>query len=304
MPSIMLTKGTNMSNMAEINVISEGELLEVLASAESGLAVYNLLSSMQDLSDITEGVIAGQSVASAVYDLFGFGAGSVYNDIDVFVTYTGDGKDFNECPEYKPTSSYLICRVERDRLVNKIEVLTLKDKFFYKFDFNCVQIALDIETKTLQWSPEYSEFCKTKEIYVTNLGTPLQSMIRYALKRAALKESVDNESRIFGLFFTTIKLWNSPTAIEDMCVEDRLPLFSADFLEKVEKAKQVTPKINEFIADTYQDAAKPTLFGFHLADMKDGHLDLEYFNCSSLASLLRRSKIVNDRGAGDNQYAF
>lgn len=54
------------------------------------------------------------------------------------------------------------------------------------FDMNCVQIGIDLETKSLFYSRHFIEFCATKELKIVTMHTPIQSLIRFHVKKEQL----------------------------------------------------------------------------------------------------------------------
>jgi len=224
-----------------------------ILSTKMGSTVFEHLSAMQDLSGCAEGIIAGQSVASALYDLFGLGAGSVYNDIDVFVPYRGDGSDLKNMPDYpEEGGAYVILKTENVGIQNfvhcdqdSLSAMALLSAF----DLNCVQVGVVIETKELIWTDDFDLFCQTKSIEPINLSTPFHSMIRFALKRLSLKESVANEERVFEVFFMAISLCVSLGYPEP-------PLFKQEFFNKQYlRAIREFPLLNRYVAA--EEAVKP-----------------------------------------------
>lgn len=50
------------------------------------------------------------------------------------------------------------------------------------FDFNAVQVGIDIKTKQLFMSDDFIEFCKTLQLEIMNVWTPSHTMVRYLKK--------------------------------------------------------------------------------------------------------------------------
>lgn len=162
----------------------------------------------------SSGILAGQALASAVMDLFGDGGG-VYNDIDVFRTDTPArlaeiaaqyeklaiemGVSLNIYDEYAElqnqqlSKSFSIIGSTRDGVLNEVwcDVPGSSTQLralavLGTFDLNCVEIALDLETKKLYWTHAFERFFNTRELELTSLTTPVRTLIRYAKKRKEL----------------------------------------------------------------------------------------------------------------------
>lgn len=56
------------------------------------------------------------------------------------------------------------------------------------FDFNCVQVGLDLWNRTVVWTPEFARFLATRQIEVVSTHTPAHTAIRLLRKLDALQE--------------------------------------------------------------------------------------------------------------------
>jgi hypothetical protein len=192
-----------------------------------------ILARLRDFADLPgHGYVAGQSVASAVSELFGDGRAVMYNDVDVFRTQTkeellpfrteaeleGPGRprraidtcDFTtmELKEsYRQISEctvrrYKVLSTARKGLLNEVYCdFETRDphKFLETFDMNCVQVGVDIETGKLFWTPEFDRFMRTRQLDVVTLHTPFHSLIRYFRKKEELEGVYGNDERIIEL---------------------------------------------------------------------------------------------------------
>lgn len=195
--------------------------------ASMGARVIDYLNNYSKLPD--QGIVAGQAVASALYDLFGDGVrrGPI-NDIDIFAAKKNGVKDRfhssfdltkttykgkvpirvqNENFDYQVINSYnfhktkvlKIGHVSNDGLLNIIACNPGRDflsgsskhklsaqEVITSFDLNCVEVAVDLETKKLSWSREFAQFIHSQQLKLTNIHGELHSLIRMQKKMAEM----------------------------------------------------------------------------------------------------------------------
>lgn len=160
-----------------------------------------------------EGILAGQSVCSALLDLFGPGGG-VYNDVDVFLRATAAqaaelsanreeealslGLTVASFDEYdgagiESYNNYTIVATVRDGNLNYVWCTTPQElgnwsatRLLMSFDINCVEVAIDLERGRLYWTPAFEFFWRTRQLQLTSMHTPARTMLRYAKKRKEL----------------------------------------------------------------------------------------------------------------------
>lgn len=204
---------------------------ELALNANMGDAV---LLRLQDFTPLPRsGFVAGQAVASAVSEIFGDGAAVKYNDVDVFRKQTADewqsfldwsGEEGQDAPRGRAISTtkfttleveesysqlvlssadrYHVIRTLRKGLLNEVVCEfsdTNQQKFLQTFDLNCVQVAVDLESRKLFWTPEFERFTRTRELDIVTLHTPFHSLIRYFKKKAELGGVFGNDKRIIEL---------------------------------------------------------------------------------------------------------
>jgi hypothetical protein len=183
---------------------------------EMGLEVVRHLKEMTGLP--ATGYLAGQSVCSALFDLYvGKGEGAVYNDFDVFFhTNTSEHAiekaysdtvrydtpvmeqdhygelSFNSKQRYKVLASYRKDMVNLVACSFKTPKLTVAD-MVSTFDLNCVQVGLDLETGLLQWTPAFERFFATRELEIAQVSTPNHTAIRWFKKKAELPGVFGND---------------------------------------------------------------------------------------------------------------
>jgi hypothetical protein len=160
----------------------------------------------------SQGIVAGQALASAVMDLYGQGGG-VYNDIDVFVLATDTiiaefkaelesgelagrlGMTRAGIDEYLNADTGQAYRIEgstREGLLNYVWCTfdfgqLSATRILSSFDLNCVEVALDLSTRKLYWTPAFEDFVQGYQLKLTTLATPTRTLIRYLKKRDELK---------------------------------------------------------------------------------------------------------------------
>ena len=178
--------------------------------------VPGVLARLAALAPLPEqGVVAGQSVASALMEELGKGPG-VYNDIDIFMPADAQreaemnsqghlereslrlGIPLASLDEYRALgmtegSDLHILGSTEDGVLNYVwckcsDELTLSPaKIVYSFDLNCVEVAIDLKTKRLYWSQGFEYFLQTRELQITSVSTPVRTLLRYLKKRDELK---------------------------------------------------------------------------------------------------------------------
>lgn len=176
-----------------------------------------------------EGVISGQSVASALYEVIGLPVQGRYKDLDVFEKKTeyvnkydkegmgvglsrshisggktmldsfGDQLETGAFPKssYQITDTYM--DIDND-LINHIKIwsdnindVNMADIIIKSFDINAVQVAIDPAAKTVSWTPEFQEFLHTRELKSTWCGTPLHTSVRLLNKEMEMSNVFLNE---------------------------------------------------------------------------------------------------------------
>lgn len=179
---------------------------------EMAPAVRAILTEKQVLPET--GILAGQALASAIMEALGH-QGCPYNDIDVFLQADEiklaqlDSLEHREkeafemgvplavLDEYRQITfdnllGLSVAGTERDGLVNyvwltgNIRRLSL-GALITSFDMNCVEVAMDLQTNELVWSKDFEYFTKTRQLEVTNLSTPVRTLIRFFKKLDELK---------------------------------------------------------------------------------------------------------------------
>lgn len=212
------------------------------------------------------GVLAGQAVASACYELVGIGSGPM-RDLDWFVE--------NDSPEdFHNVVSYRLVSVPSDSInfhigrssfgdalefsaVNKggyfvlfsgtlasnhdINVVGCKSGISNRpvsgevvisgFDLNCVEIAVDLDAKRVVWTSAFQDFLYSKALRVTRGITPAHTVLRLFKKQHDLSfASVDLEREIWVLKMAR----QIGVMLESVDKKNYLPtqLFSIETVEK------------------------------------------------------------------------
>ncbi len=177
--------------------------------------VPNVLARLGKLASLPDkGVLAGQSVASALMEELGLGQG-VYNDIDIFLPADEErekhlgsldhleseslrlGIPVASLDEYRALgmcggSDLHILGATEEGLLNYVwcktdSVALNPTRVVYSFDLNCVEAAIDLQSKKLYWSSAFEHFLRTRELEVTSVATPARTMLRYLKKRDELR---------------------------------------------------------------------------------------------------------------------
>lgn len=203
------------------------------ASVEPILAALGEFVDVEELFHIASrhdgyrdgGCIAGQAVSSAVQDLFFGGRGGVYNDVDCFAPAAGHHFESTEVrsrvktvqmadvvgevdyeqinarvvPRYRVLSS---SRMDKLNLVQIDEYarnkpIELTASILRSFDFNCVQVGIDLVERKLVWTPAFERFLATRQIEVESTHTPAHTAIRLAKKLGELENVYVDQDRVF-----------------------------------------------------------------------------------------------------------
>lgn len=249
---------------------------------DMGAAILERLSEFTPLPKV--GIVAGQSVASAVSELFGDGRAVVYNDVDVFRQQTAEEFDrimaklqnqevarkpkalktcefsiANFVDEYRfigieSNSRYRVLNTRRIDMLNEVQCAfhnTNPIHFLETFDMNCVQAGVNLETGKLFWTPGFEKFCSTRQLEITKLHTPPHTLIRYLKKRQELEGVFGNDARMLEMVAAACA-YADPT-------EHRHSGFSVGFGEKFREKflvveNQITPYFDvcETLVDDYR----------------------------------------------------
>lgn len=188
---------------------------KVKLDAAMGVQVLEFLGKYQKLPE--RGIVAGQSVASALDAVFGR-HDPVINDIDVFRRVRVDKKigsdkvnntasrhrisihNFDEerqgYGQYAGMAqmlhliqTYAIQSVSRDEMLNFVNCTTpgpeqplTVSRVLAGFDLNCVRVGVDLESKQLIWDHHFERFMDTRQLEISMLHTPNHTMVRYLRK--------------------------------------------------------------------------------------------------------------------------
>ncbi len=203
------------------------------ASVEPILAALGELVDVDELFHIASrhdgyregGCIAGQAVSSAVQDLFFGGRGGVYNDVDCFAPADGHHFDFTQGRnrvmtvqmaevvgeiDYEQISArvvprYRVLNSSRMENLNLVQIdeygrkksVDLTASILRSFDFNCVQVGIDLSERKLVWTPAFERFLASRQIEVESTHTPAHTAIRLAKKMRELKDVYVDQDRVF-----------------------------------------------------------------------------------------------------------
>ena len=180
----------------------------------------NIISHLKRNYDLPEqGFVAGQSVASLIYNELDLSISGPINDIDVFTTSdleslyalkarmrtisTSETISFFDGGSFSKTQflcsdvsrSYRVIRsvyTDETKLINLIKVHFNNGSFseidiLKSFDFNCCSVGFDLETETFFYTQSFVDFCKTKQLRVLSSHTPFHSILRLNKKIIDIK---------------------------------------------------------------------------------------------------------------------
>ena len=177
---------------------------------ESKEKVLEFLSSMANLPN--EGILAGGAVANTILSLLEKKEYPI-NDIDIFIeTDEENSSVFRETesdfipstygPMFENVDGYKVVSSSNAGLINEIKVKRCSEyKKEYEpplaqtitkaFDINQTQIAIDLKTKKIYYTPEFIEFLKKRELKIVFPSTPFHSLVRLIYKSKELNARVN-----------------------------------------------------------------------------------------------------------------
>src|SRR5210317_62673 len=170
---------------------------------ESGV-VERIICDLSEYGDIpNEGFLAGGAVANLLMTYLWEGNYPI-NDLDIFIESEQDLYSYKSTPlrtnelvvegdgymvtklSYDHGSNYQILNVERDGLLNTIEISRVanrkkRDDYQYilnGFDFNCCQVGIDLSNNKIFYTEEFENFLNYRQLEVTAVYTPAHTAIR------------------------------------------------------------------------------------------------------------------------------
>ena len=170
---------------------------------ESGV-VERIICDLSEYDDIpNKGFLAGGAVANLLMTYLWEGNYPI-NDLDIFIESEQDLHSYKSTPlrtnelvvegdgymvtklSYDHGSNYQILNVERDGLLNTIEISRVanrkkRDDYQYilnGFDFNCCQVGIDLSNNKIFYTEEFENFLNYRQLEVTAVYTPAHTAIR------------------------------------------------------------------------------------------------------------------------------
>lgn len=183
---------------------SISELIQLPSTATK---VLEILTKEAGVGLPTKGIIAGQSVLSALNQLASDSKRVIYNDIDIF-NFKKNEKIRHKVTGLNTTSVYFektlgdseyshlytgvvrFFNSKRKGPLNLISVRAmsnedylasedhLKECLLKTFDINSVQVAVDLQKETLFWEPNFIEYLTTDQLRLSVVLGPIQSLLR------------------------------------------------------------------------------------------------------------------------------
>lgn len=212
----------------------------------------SVLKALQRLTPLpATGIVAGQSVASALDEVLGIAA-PVYNDVDCFVpavntrdeatlewerrsangtvTYWSEqeleSSGYQELIEAQRRQLYHITRTRRDGLLNTVDVswswgtygaqTTRAQDLISVFDINATQAAVDLGTSELVVTPAFRAYFKTRQLQLENLFTPVHSLLRLLKKAQELPLAYVDLTQSMRMVHETVKSGQGPKWLADL----------------------------------------------------------------------------------------
>ena len=203
----------------------------------TGLEIIKFLEKKFSLKLPAFGILAGQAVASAYFELTKSAFEPVYNDIDVFVydrfykefkeyenlniefmdtmdiSFVRDYPETMELPRlhFEIKKPYKIIDTSREGMLNRI--IMSKDvsakRVIEGFDLNCVQIGVDLFTGKLYKTGGFDKYLSTGVLKVTSYASPHHTAIRLLNKVhvSGKNDNIEEEMLNIGTFIELDNFW-------------------------------------------------------------------------------------------------
>lgn len=97
---------------------------------------------------------------------------------------------------------YEVRKTYRSGMLNEIacsEMPVTALALLQTFDINSAQVAVDLETGRMEWTPAFEKFMETGRLDITSLHTPFHSLVRYFRKLRELSGVTGNRLRIIEM---------------------------------------------------------------------------------------------------------
>lgn len=202
-----------------------------------GKDIVNFLEKKFSLKMPAYGVLAGQAVASAYFELIGSRFEPVYNDIDVFIydryykvlkEYNNPNIDFldnmhisfiKDYPEtmeiprliFEIKKPYKILDTTRNGLLNRVmisENVSVR-RVVSSFDLNCVQIGVDLSSGILYKTKKFDSYINTGVLEVVSYASPHHTAIRLLNKQhiSGKNDNIEKEMLNIATFIELDNTW-------------------------------------------------------------------------------------------------
>lgn len=239
---------------------------QLLLQPDTGKKVLETLTKESGTSLPSQGLVAGQSVLSALFQLASDNKKVVYNDIDVFqfkknekmrnrVTGKNQTAVFHEVVDASEEYSQLYSGVvkffnsTREGDINKITVKAssnvdfsssedhLKTFLLKTFDINSVKVGVDLKTEKIFWEQDFVNYLKTQQLHLSTVIGPVQSLLRILTKHEKNQGYLDFEYALNMTMASILSNFGGYTVYEEIAQEtpqllERSPLEAQLWLEK------------------------------------------------------------------------
>lgn len=214
-------------------------ILLSLDARDAGERVLEHLVQVAELESIpSSGWIAGQAVATAIEALYLSLREPFFNDIDHFVAECevdasqarlGVGVVHEAVADYgqmvlSSRARYWVQSSSQQGLINRVSVVLANNQqgifenseghlqagleLIDGFDFNCVQVGVDLVTRHLFWTSEFEQFIKTRQLEVVSMHTPAHTAVRLLKKLDEQPDLWCDLSRVMASLAGAIELAN------------------------------------------------------------------------------------------------
>ena len=245
---------------------------QLLSSDQTAeLVISKIKDTFDELTLPAFGVIAGQAVAQAVFEVLNVGVETRSKDLDWFkivprpedTWINGGFRCVDEDVkldrywvnlEAAITKGYVITKaIDHDNKLNEVHICSSSDKELTAqdvvkgFDINMVGVGICLENDYLVWTEDFIEFIASKELKITKMSTPFRTISRIIAK-SKFSGVHFNKDLCFTLFAMNMdkSMLNRDTYLNRRLVSMRLSL-KQDYVMLLEKIKRYRPDVFEII---------------------------------------------------------
>jgi hypothetical protein len=217
--------------------IKKGEIMD-LKDIDTIEIIRGLREFAPNLPD--SGFVAGGAVAAKINHIVR-GVDSPIRDVDLF--QHAESTD-NDSQRFVPTNAearyfrrledtgYTVIKAEREDKLNIVHCIASIEGFesniLKGFDINCCQAGISLSTGELFYTPDFIDFLKSGNVYITNVGNPYHSAVRLFKKTKDMLGNCNFREEL-AILSLAIRL------LKPGYTSEEIPLDDLSFLDKEDK---------------------------------------------------------------------